>query len=144
MPSWLYEKIYESGFYSGYSVQIADIELTRGNIVRVGGRCFLPDQEIDFEYGALRLQRDANSRSLLVYAPHELHVFEFRRIVLWSTCWYRYTPVSSDCHGEIDVSELPQLPWSVRFKEQCITGALAVGLIWGLVHELVGAWSKVP
>ena len=126
MSNWIYELIYESGGNGDSGqVQIGDLILTSGNYVRLGGVVFAPEQEIDFAYGPLHLRRLAGERLLRVDSPGpQIHLFEYRCVYLWSSRWFRYSPIAVSPTGEIDPSDLPELPLQVRVKERLVTLAI--------------------
>ena len=125
MSNWIYELIYESGGQGdrGY-VQIGDLILTSGNFVRLGGVVFSPGQEIDFAYGPLHLRRLASEQLIRVDSPGQIHLFEYRHVYLWSAKWYRYSPIAVSPAGDIDPSDLPELPFRVRIQERLVTLAI--------------------
>lgn len=145
MSHWIYDLIYESGGQhdSGY-VQVGDLVLYSGGYVGIAGVVFPPGAEIDLEYGAIHLKREPGSSLLQAFAGSEHHVFEYRRVPLWCSRWYRYTPVCVSSAGEIDASEMPSLPLGVRVKEWVATTIVAVviaQMLWFLVQD---AWFPSP
>ena len=144
MSDWIYELIYETGGIDPGLVRIGDLELTSGNYVRLGGRVFSPGQEIDFEYGPLRLKRERGSTLLKAYSPGELHVFLFWTVPLWTVRRYRFTPVSKNPVGEVDVGSDPVLPLSIRFKDRCVTAVVAA-IIASIVGTFIAqSWTAHP
>ena len=125
MSQWIYELIYESGGNGDAGqVQIGDLILTSGNYVRLGGVVFAPGQEIAFQYGPLFVQRLKDSTLLRVNSPEQIHFFEYRIIYLWSAKWYRYAPIAVSPAGDIDPSDLPELPFRIRVQERLVTLAI--------------------
>jgi len=140
----MYEMIYQPSAVDCGIVRIGDLELTSGNFVRLGGVVFSPGQEIDFEYGPLRLKRERGSTLLKAFAPGELHVFLYWKVPLWTVRWYRFTPVAENASGEVDVSEDPKLPLLTRLRDRCISMLLFGGIGWLFWQVVAEPWMTTP